>query len=414
MFTEPLRHPTDAVGLVAAVEAHLARPLDELDEPAIRAEMAVNERLVRQLSARNAHAAETLVRRQARRIQDANPSDHRAGDKAARQVTDELRRDLQWSPSKTKQAVRTARQLGTSGPTRDAYRAGELTGDHARVLADTLRHLDRNDRDEVEPGLVEAARTQDAVAFGRTCRARLADLDAAAAEQAAARRHQRRYGRTSQDPDGILRLSAGFAGLDAEFVATAIEAYRTTDTVAGQSRTAEQRTADAIVAMARASLDHGRPATAHGQRPHVVVHLTWADLVAGTGNADTTWTGPIPTSEIRRLLDDCSISRVITGPDSLPIDTGRATRNITTGTWRTIVDRDRTCTVPGCDAPPSRCQAVHLDRRWIEGAGISPHEVALGCYDHHPVIDRQHWTGRIIDGQVVWENPGHDPAARSP
>ena len=49
--------------LLDAVDAHLATSLDELDEIAIQSEMAVNEQLVRRLNARNAEAAETLVRR---------------------------------------------------------------------------------------------------------------------------------------------------------------------------------------------------------------------------------------------------------------------------------------------------------------------------------------------------------------
>jgi hypothetical protein len=57
-------------GLLDAVELAAAAPIDELDEAAIRAELATNETAVRRLEARSAELAAALVRRQApRRLQ---------------------------------------------------------------------------------------------------------------------------------------------------------------------------------------------------------------------------------------------------------------------------------------------------------------------------------------------------------
>ncbi len=106
----------------------------------------------------------------------------------------------------------------------------------------------------------------------------------------------------SPQPDGSTTLWATLSGLDAETVATGIDAFRTFDAPGTPPRSPAQRTADALVAMARAALDHGLTTTDHGSRPHVTVTIGWSELCAAAGLGETTWTGPITAADVRRML----------------------------------------------------------------------------------------------------------------
>jgi hypothetical protein len=75
---------------------------------------------------------------------------------------------------------------------------------------------------------------------------------------------------------------------------------------------------------------------------------------------------------MQRITDgsgDCRISRVITDGPSEVLDIGRASRNPTAGQFRALVARDKGCSWPGCDRPPSWCQAHH---RMVHEGGKDP------------------------------------------
>lgn len=62
--------------------------------------------------------------------------------------------------------------------------------------------------------------------------------------------------------------------------------------------------------------------------------------------------------------------------------------------------RDRGCVFPGCDAPPSRCEAHHW-RPWEGRGGTSLRELVLQCHSHHPLVEsarhgvRDQWQVRV-------------------
>ena len=76
------------------------------------------------------------------------------------------------------------------------------------------------------------------------------------------------------------------------------------------------------------------------------------------GRLDGAFTGPIHPRDIERLLCDCDISRIVTGPDSLPLDVGRIRRNPTPAMrarWlsATAVAAGRVATGPPVSATPT-------------------------------------------------------------
>ncbi len=115
-------------------------------------------------------------------------------------------------------------------------------------------------------------------------------------------------------------LSGELSDLGAEKVVTALHAYVDPPRV-DDPRTTAQRYADALVRISDVALAHLHDQ----QRPQtqVTVVIDWATLTQGRlGRLDGQFTGPIHPHAIERLLCDSSISRVVTGPDSRPLNAG--------------------------------------------------------------------------------------------
>lgn len=436
-------------GLAAAVDAVVAVGVDGLDEPAVRAELAAIETQARRLAARTSRLAQTLARRQAARLAGSRqggsrPHDRRAGQRGERDVRQELCDQLGWTPSKAARTLRTGRKLRLAPATHAAFDAGRIDSDQARVIAETLQHLTGDLHDQVEVRLLDAAQDQHAVALGKTARRLLAEVDPQAALEDHDRRHARRWARITTTEAGMVAVHGELAGIDGEVAITAIDAFRVPD-APGEHRTPGQATADALAAALRAGLDRGAAPADHGVRPHVFVTVPHGLLAGGHGTAaggtggpgrghtdqagtgsggdhdgggdsgsgDTTpggvaelaRTGPIPAAEIRRLLGDATLTRIVVDAEGLPLDVSRSTRTVPVGVWKALVARDGGCTWPGCDAPPGWCDAAHLDRRWRDGAGVSAAELGLLCRPHHRHADRHRWAGRIVEGTVVWQPP---------
>lgn len=163
-------------------------------------------------------------------------------------------------------------------------------------------------------------------------------------------------------------------------------------------RAPRQRRHDALEDLARGFLDHGQTPTVGGEKPHISLVCDLPALQGIAGGLHETETGQILTvNQLRTLVCDCSLSRVVLGPDSEIIDVGRRTRLIPAGLRRAIIARDRHCTWPGCDRDPRWCD-VHHRRRWADGGATEATNLRLLCRYHHTMI---HLGG----------DPGRDPPA---
>ncbi len=417
---EPTLSETPAGQLDAVLDRLLAVEVDRLDEEAITVELEVVERASRRLDARRCRLAAALATRRAEQAQqdaDAAGQDGvRARQRARRQAEEELAGRHRWSRSEAKRATSIGEQLGADdGQAQVAFDEGALPPRHAQLLADTLKQLDGDQRDQARPTLLAAAAEQDARTFGRTCRRLLASVDVASAMRAEERRHHRRRASVSTTDDGMLTVSGQWAGLDGETVATAIEAFRRPDPP-GVRRTAEQRTADAVVELARAALRAGEAPSVHGVRPHVSVLIDHQALLADAAaveagqsgapvTVETAWMGPLPFAEIRRLLADAGVSRLLVDPDRVPMEAGEQTRNVPAGLWRSLVARDGGCIAESCDALVGWCDVMHLDRPYRLKGKLSLANGALGCRHHHRCYDLYGW-------QIHWH--GKRPRMRPP
>jgi hypothetical protein len=215
--------------------------------------------------------------------------------------------------------------------------------------------------------------------------------------------------------DGSWVLHGELSDSSAETVVTALDAY-TPPPEADDLRSAGRRRAEALVricevALARAQEDGG-PRGARAQVIYVVDHQSLEASVPGA--VDGIFTGPIHPHDMQRVLCDSTISRVVTGPDSLPLDVGRSSRTVPAAIRRAVIARDRHCRWPGCDRPPGWCDAHH-HQPWQEGGPTSLANLYLLCRRHHHQLHSPGWSARWDGDALEVKRPdGSEVASRSP
>jgi hypothetical protein len=157
-----------------------------------------------------------------------------------------------------------------------------------------------------------------------------------------------------------------------------------------------------------------------GDRPTALVTIDWASLQAaaarsGPGMLDTGV--PISIEATRKLLCDASVIPVVLGGRGEPLDIGRATRAIPTGIRRALIARDGGCAFPGCDRPPSWCDAHHINH-WSAGGPTTVCNLCLLCSHHHDTIHHDGWDIQMIGGMPwfippAWIDPDRTPRQHS-
>jgi hypothetical protein len=310
--------------------------------------------------------------------------------------------------------TRLGRQLRTMPRTTEALADGAITSDHARVLGRANRPEVRELFARDERLLVDLATDRDlsfrqfehAVQYW----ADIADPDSA--EDRADTQIDRREVHASTTLDGRVRLDGWLDPLSGAEFRTELERIEqeTFDadwaeardrlgdaaTADDLARTAPQRRADALVAMARRANAHDGPAA----RAKFVVnlHLDWATAWAELARYDGTppARAPYPTERVSELDDGTplppslvldaalagEVRRVVFGDDGHILDFGRTKRFFTGALRDALAVRDRTCAEPGCEVPARQCQADH-DVEWADGGATSERHGRMYCGWHN-------------------------------
>ncbi|HVV36861.1 MAG TPA: DUF222 domain-containing protein [Acidimicrobiales bacterium] len=225
------------------------------------------------------------------------------------------------------------------------------------------------------------------------------------------------------DRENIAHMSATLedrghltATLDAEGYGLAVAALEVADSHDFDIPAAERRGA-ALVAIFRWFCDHQNitnPANRH--RPHLNVMIDAASL--GTDHLegfDITTGLRFDTETLQRLLCDCDLHRLMAAGSEI-LDYGRAVRTPPPGLWNALVARDQHCRHPGCDRPPSWCDAHHVEWWERDHGPTSIGNLVLKCSLHHPVAHRVGWSERLHpDGTYELTDPnGRTRVTRPP
>ncbi len=326
---------------------------------------------------------------------------------------------LRLRPEEAGRAVKLARDLDAHLPsTREALAAGDLSADHAEVIARSVRKLPSEagpeKRAEAEQLLVKEARTfdpKDLAGLGREILRRV-DPDHAdrilakqfAAEEARAEREREII--LWDDPYSISTFLRGkLDPITNEMFRVALEPLskpRPTDANGPDLRTPAQRMGDGFHELLSRFLASGATPTHAGEKPQIVLTIDPDRLRDGTGTGELLHTGTtISARTAQELACDAHISTYIAASGGLGAGTGEGHGTsgeslsdgvrLYTGKVRKLLElRDRGCAFPGCNRPPSWCQAHHIVP-WSKGGLTTLANGVLLCGYHHRHIHQGTW-----------------------
>jgi hypothetical protein len=337
---------------------------------------------------------------------------------------------LRTRPGQASRRVKLARDLDTTlVPTQAMLTTGEISVEHADVIAQTLRDLPAAAGPDVrfaaEQAMLEHTEVmnpKDLATIGSTILnavdPELADhlLAKQLADQEAREARQRELS-LSDDPYSTSSFLRG--KLDAEtteLLRVALEPLakpRPTTADGPDLRTSGQRMGDGFHELLRRYLDSGASPTHAGEKPHLVITVTDANLINGTGYATLLHTGtPMSVHTAERLACDAKISLrgAVDGQPALTDGT-----RLFTGKIRRLLElRDGGCAFPSCDRPPSWCDGHHV-LAWLRGGPTSVGNGVLLCGYHHRLIHQGAWTVRMADDGMPefvppdWTDPKRNP-----
>ena len=303
--------------------------------------------------------------------------------------------------------VQLARQLPSLLEVSAAFERGELSGQHASVIARAVEHVLHGGGDAIdaETLLLQEARRRDPrdlLRYGLGLLHQMAPREMEAEED---RRHRQRCVHLSEVFDGGYRLDGYLDPVAGATLKTAINGLlgpRPKD----DERTPGQRRADGLVEIARRCLDSGDLPVRGGQRPHLTVTASLetlrADPGAPAGLLD--WGFPISGRALRRIAGDAELTPILLSRGGDPLHVGRRYRTATRKMRRALAERDRLCVWPGCRRPPEWCQSDHIEP-WVQGGRTEVDQMRMLCGKHHPLLLRGWRLERMSDGRMIAHPP---------
>ena len=347
-------------------------------------------------------------------------------DRLADEIATRLAITRRAAESKVELAAGLARHPQLDGALTD----GRLSERKATVLLHDTEHLPGLLTDAVLDRVLDSADQRTVPQLRADIREAELALDAAAAAARYDDARRERCVRMVPAPDAMAWLHALLPAADAATVMTALDGVVAVREP-GDERSADERRADALTAMARRVLDSGTGpdgtplAVRQHRRPHLVISVSAA---APTGTraargqvvhladlrpvAHLAGYGPVPTAAVVHLFSGATASPVLVDEAGVRQVTAPATDGYRPAAElaRQVVERDRTCRFPGCRAAADRCDIDHVvpfdPARPARGQTIAQNLQTL-CRHHHRVKTHAGWSVSRdpISGATLWRSP---------
>lgn len=333
----------------------------------------------------------------------------RAGAGTTEFVGDEVAVALAVSRRSGEVLVERAVFLDAAPEVGDALAAGALTVRKADALARGTAHLGEQDARTVHRAVLDRAPGLTVPQLRAAVRRAEILLDPAAAGRRHERARRERCVWLEPAPDAMAWVKAFLPAQDAARVVTAVDALAAA-AAPGDQRPVGARRADALVDVLGAVLDAGLDLvgralpTRQGRRAHVAVTMSLASLTGASGTpAELAGYGPVPASVGRRVAAAAAWQPVVLDPRTGEVlERSTAAYRPSPALAARIVDRDVTCTFPGCRIPAERCDLDHIqpfDPTRDAVPQTRTGNLAALCRHHHRMKTHGGWT------------PSRDPAS---
>ena len=379
--------------LFASLDALAAEDLTPLFGPALL------ERLRPLLAAQNRIAAEL-----ARTVAEAEVSAAAEVD-GVTTMASWLRGHGHLSTTEAARVVRTGRALAHLPALAAVLAAGAVTGEQAGVIARVAEpaHLTAAAEQDVDLGVVDELLTGVAQAgpYADTAQAVHHYLDRLDDDGPEPDPTEGRRLVWAKHADGSITGRFDLDPVGGEKLQAALESMVQAGRVAGDERTRAQQQADALVQLADNALASGGLPTLRGHKPQIIVKIDLEDLAdpgTGRGTAEMGFGAQISAARARWLACDGAVTRVVMGPDGMPMDYGRTVRLVPPHVRRAAEVRDGGCVFAGCGAPTWWCDVHHL-LEWMNGGETSLDNSALLCERHHTKVHHGFRVERQPDGR---------------
>jgi hypothetical protein len=301
----------------------------------------------------------------------------------------------------TRDAGALVRGGGMTGPVADAVAAGAVGVD----AADAIRAIERPD---LEEQLLADTAGLSPEKVARHARELRDSVDPHGVHDRERALRSRRYLHLVPQADGMTRVSGLLDPESAAIVTAAVDAatsprrgVRFVDSMDAprveDDRSLEQIAADALVELVRIGSTAGSAEVLGVARPAVRIHVD-RDTVTIEGQ-----TTPASRATAQRYACAAGVIPILF-EGGQPLDVGRTRRLFTSRQRIALAARDGGCRFPGCDRPPSWCEAHHITP-WSRGGPTDVADGILLCRHHHLLVHDNHW-------EVT--RTGHDYALRPP
>jgi hypothetical protein len=281
-----------------------------------------------------------------------------------------------------------------------AWRYGQLSADQAQQLFDISYQMP-DKYEAAEQVLIDIAgdtvdQTRQVLDYWKNT------VDPAGVVLELVNQMERRSFELSTSANGMVTGRFMLTGMAGETLKTAITSLIPPAAV-GDFRTPTQRRHDALSDLATSFLETTNTTTSGGEKPHLNIHVDLDALKAEPGGLHETASGHVlPIGTIRQIACDCSIVRIVFGPDSEIIDVGRKTRSVNPAQRRAVIAKDRHCTWGRCRRPAAWCDVHHIIH-WADGGKTVLTNLTLLCRYHHTLTHQQDAQNRLE--QAIKEQP---------
>jgi len=271
--------------------------------------------------------------------------------------------------------------------------------------------VDASTIDRVAAELLDGASGATPEELSRDARTRRAELDAQSVIDRERELHRRRSLRITRMPDGMTRLIALLDPESAAEVVAVVDAATSprrggprfvdaterarSTAIVDDPRTTEQLALDVVVTLLRlgAEVEPGR-LLGH-RRPAVRIHVTDRDLARRAGRG---WiegeSAPVSIATAERRICEAGTVPIRFDTDGQVVNVGRDQRCFTARQRIGLAARDGGCRWPGCDRPPSWCEAHHIDEWHRHGGRTDLADGLLLCRFHHLLVHDRGWRIR--------------------